>query len=591
VKGWLAYIEFEINDNNISRAQRIYERAILNCPDSLILWKSFLSFAYGKVKNWRLFESVARRAIKVETCKCEVEIWKLLILSLELASDNQDVLSSSSTTASAMSAYMTELQYVTLRSGSDYITVLLYRCNYLRRKLINAINSNIPLKPSDLLQAITSLRESYDEIDAFLTQYYPEWVEGWIMYLLHRVDIEDDIIEDIGSSLADRMLERTVIQSMSEQLWANVSNKFYKSYLFWSTYINWAKTKKDIEMCRKLFKRALAAVENSSHNISNMPATCFEETVHYVLYSDWMLCEEKNGNSPTDILIVTDLQAKASSKFASKQATNVTAKAANQTEIKSDSSSRKRDTAAASNQKTSAAPPAKKGSTKRNHDENSIAVSSTEVSNSNASGLTDGPAPKKNRTESESASVISDHLSGGGSTLATIPEDMEVDETTTTESGSVFLKNLSFKCTEDEIRNLFSNCGVITTVQIQRTQAGKHRGMAIIEFQDKKSVKSAMKLHNTELNDRNIVVERMHPNYTKDDKYNEGVESFHPTTIFVNKLDRSSVTEEQLKSFFEEKIGNGSVLSCHIAVDKQSGHPKVSFVLFFILFVTFKVQC
>ena len=52
VASWRAYIKLEMDDNNLTRVQRLYERALLVCQGSMELWKEYLDFAENVIKQW-----------------------------------------------------------------------------------------------------------------------------------------------------------------------------------------------------------------------------------------------------------------------------------------------------------------------------------------------------------------------------------------------------------------------------------------------------------------------------------------------------------------------------------------------------------
>ena len=52
VASWKVYIKVEMDDNNLTRVQRLYERALLVCQGSMELWKEYLDFAENVIKQW-----------------------------------------------------------------------------------------------------------------------------------------------------------------------------------------------------------------------------------------------------------------------------------------------------------------------------------------------------------------------------------------------------------------------------------------------------------------------------------------------------------------------------------------------------------
>eukprot|EP00112_Aurelia_sp_Birch-Aquarium-sp1_P006729 Seg1737.5 transcript_id=Seg1737.5/GoldUCD/mRNA.D3Y31 product="RNA-binding protein 34" protein_id=Seg1737.5/GoldUCD/D3Y31 len=72
---------------------------------------------------------------------------------------------------------------------------------------------------------------------------------------------------------------------------------------------------------------------------------------------------------------------------------------------------------------------------------------------------------------------------------------------------SVFIGNLPFNVQEEEIRELFSQCGEVDDVRLIRDKSsGIGKGFGYVRFKNKESVMFAMKMKNSELRDRKIRV-------------------------------------------------------------------------------------
>jgi hypothetical protein len=90
VGAWKAYIKFELQENSISRAERLYERALIACPLSQDLWKEYTEFALFQLKSWPTVESITARACRV--FPADFENWKLRLHSLEMSNKEQGVI-------------------------------------------------------------------------------------------------------------------------------------------------------------------------------------------------------------------------------------------------------------------------------------------------------------------------------------------------------------------------------------------------------------------------------------------------------------------------------------------------------------------
>ena len=76
---------------------------------------------------------------------------------------------------------------------------------------------------------------------------------------------------------------------------------------------------------------------------------------------------------------------------------------------------------------------------------------------------------------------------------------------------SIFVGNLSFKCTEKGIRNFFSECGNVVDVRIAKNEDGKLKGFAHVDFDSKEAVEKAIKKNGEELDGRKLRIDESTP--------------------------------------------------------------------------------
>jgi nucleolin len=73
---------------------------------------------------------------------------------------------------------------------------------------------------------------------------------------------------------------------------------------------------------------------------------------------------------------------------------------------------------------------------------------------------------------------------------------------------SVFVGNLPFSATEDDLKQLFADCGEIEGARIATDrETGRARGFGYVDFTDESAVDKAMALTGTDLNGRAIRVD------------------------------------------------------------------------------------
>jgi len=80
--------------------------------------------------------------------------------------------------------------------------------------------------------------------------------------------------------------------------------------------------------------------------------------------------------------------------------------------------------------------------------------------------------------------------------------------------SEIFVGNLSWKATNDDLRQLFEQYGVVTDAIIimERDQPGRSRGFGFVEFEDEADAKAAIDaLHEQEFMGRNMLVNEARP--------------------------------------------------------------------------------
>ena len=75
----------------------------------------------------------------------------------------------------------------------------------------------------------------------------------------------------------------------------------------------------------------------------------------------------------------------------------------------------------------------------------------------------------------------------------------------------IYVGNLSYKSTEDSIREFFGDCGEIDNVRIATNQDGKMKGFFHVTFEDESSVDKALGKNGEDLDGRNVKVDKTLP--------------------------------------------------------------------------------
>lgn len=141
-------------------------------------------------------------------------------------------------------------------------------------------------------------------------------------------------------------------------------------------------------------------------------------------------------------------------------------------------------------------------------------------------------------------------------------------------NSKLFVRNLSWSVTEDELTDLFADIGEVRSVSIPtRREDGKPRGFAFVEMLNPDSAQQAIRqLNGYALHSRDLVVDfqdenRGKPSYNRNSGYEGGADQ---TKLFVRHIP-FSVSEEELQSLFQNA---GTVVSVKIPTDYNTGEPK-----------------
>ncbi|PWZ18861.1 hypothetical protein Zm00014a_040955 [Zea mays] len=74
------------------------------------------------------------------------------------------------------------------------------------------------------------------------------------------------------------------------------------------------------------------------------------------------------------------------------------------------------------------------------------------------------------------------------------------------DSRSVFIGNVDYACTPEEVQQHFNSCGTVNRVTILTDKFGQPKGFAYVEFVEVEAVQEAIKLNESELHGRQLKV-------------------------------------------------------------------------------------
>jgi RNA recognition motif-containing protein len=395
------------------------------------------------------------------------------------------------------------------------------------------------------------------------------------MWRCGRAKIEDTLIEDVASAMdegASTVIESTALEGYEQLIQKfcvdEKTNMGYVSiWLHYLTFLTEESCTRDVDFCRKVYKRAVSLTTSTimqSQQTSQLHKSFLSYGVNAspgdLLYTHWQTFETRYGGAK-DVLNVLSRFRKYKLKLASALSSGLN----DQKREKPLQLSKKR---AAEKEASSDGLVLKSKRVKSidtlSHMDTTLraaAVAPTSVVVSSSSSL---PADATSTTSTIDGSVVAkvDSREIGKETRRgeeKAKAKAVVASNIIPGKFSLFIKNLDFSVTQEDLENVFSGVknsssssggssgsSLSVTVRLTKSAAGKSRGMAHVDFPSLAMVEQAMHLHNTMLKGRPMTVERYLPSaYATAD--------FHPMTVFVNHMSRNT-SEQELKVFLKELL-------------------------------------
>ncbi|XP_076181119.1 spliceosome associated factor 3, U4/U6 recycling protein [Ptiloglossa arizonensis] len=153
-----------------------------------------------------------------------------------------------------------------------------------------------------------------------------------------------------------------------------------------------------------------------------------------------------------------------------------------------------------------------------------------------------------------------------------IPEDdkMEVDNNQEIDDKiTVFVSNLDYTATEEEVRIALAPAGPITSFKMMRDYKGRSKGYCYVQLNNSEAVEKALKLDRTPIRGRPMFVSRCDPNKTTRTPGFKYSQSLEKNKLFVKGLPLTT-TKEELEEIFKV---HGALKEVRI-VTYRNGHSK-----------------
>ena len=331
----------------------------------------------------------------------------------------------------------------------------------------------------------------------------------------------------------------------------------------WLEYISWLRKAGENDLCRKVFKKALAKVtdkraevalefvgfERAVGNLDSfvdaehryqaiVVATLKENESNDYLKEDRVGCKRQKRSTEIDNSSNTP-SSKAPTISAAATAVNISRIPSNPVEIDSSTSKRSRVDANGTAVVSTA-----------NRAERRAKIRSEAAVTEMETKMTEkAVTPDALTTEKEAKNAFNDKK--GDKLISKVGGD-----------GGIHIRNLPFDATSGEIQSLLCVCGSIRDIELVLTKDGKSRGIATVKFYTPAAAKAAVsKFNNYEFKGRDLVVQLLE---------DTEISTAHPTTVFVSKLSEHTTSEDLKKHFLK----CGVIEEVRVVLDKKSGKCK-----------------
>ncbi|KAL7304842.1 hypothetical protein TKK_0002651 [Trichogramma kaykai] len=134
---------------------------------------------------------------------------------------------------------------------------------------------------------------------------------------------------------------------------------------------------------------------------------------------------------------------------------------------------------------------------------------------------------------------------------------------------TVFVSNLDYSTTEEEVKAVLESVGPITLIRMVKDFKGRNKGFCYVQFENENQVEEALKLDRTPINNRPMFISRCDPDKTSRGPIFKYKTELEKNKLFVKGLPPST-TKEQLEEIFKV---HGNLKDVRI-VTYRNGHSK-----------------
>jgi len=519
-----AYTEFELKEKDPARIQVIYERAVsVHCLVTQV-WEDYLSYLDSNLKISSVSLPVYERAIR--NCPWSVEIWSRYLRAMERYE----------TPHKQLVAVFEQGLAAGFSDPSSYLSLWLTFIDYSRRR--TEFSSN------EVTQTMSDLRTVFERAIEHLAKC--------------GGDPDMEVVKYLASLEADQFgnMENARVK------WADIVQVHPYTASVWLEFIQLEKTFGDKKHLRKAYQRALEKVFDNPEVIIKS-YTQFER-------------EEGSLEAFENCLKLTNLKmAKVEQqrmKGKSKEDEMLALQEAKIEKKKEKDKQYRRD-------KRQAEAAVKKENTQNGKKEEDVFVKPNVPENMKPKQAVKPPPgyqgdrtkvpPPPGFNENNKRSVPPPPGYKGGEEPANKKQKTDINEDTSVEGRklrTVFVSNLDFEVTENDIQEFMSSSGTVVEVRLVKHPTGKSKGYAFVEFEKKEDAEGAKARDNELMGKRPVYISECDPEKKTGFKFTVGLEK---KKLFIKGLD-PEVTKPELVEIFE-KFGK---LAAVRIVTYRNGHSK-----------------
>ncbi|XP_012257454.2 squamous cell carcinoma antigen recognized by T-cells 3 [Athalia rosae] len=505
-----AYVLFEKQNGDPARVNILYERAVAELSLEGPLWLEYVTYMENNVKIESVLDSLYYRATRnVSWCSA---IWQKWLRAYERWDKPlPDV-----------QALLEKALIAGFSSAQEYRSMWLTYLEYLRRRL--------DLYPDDKEKLLEILRETFNRACEYLANAFGLDGDQGCVVLQYWARTEAIHAND---------MEKT------RSIWADILSLGHSAAAAsWLEYISLERCYGDTKHLRKLFQRALASVKDWPESISNawLDFERDEGTLEQLEF-----CEVKTKEK---LEKVAEERQKVQQVVPPETVSAVLPKRT--AKRKSDDSGRWKNLSGSPSKQGKVVVPAKPKLKK------SMLSSDTKVA------PPPGYKPPEDETESKPKIAPPPGFNSKED------EKMEDDNSQTVDERiTVFISNLDYTATEEEVRNALAPAGPITLFKMVKDFKGRSKGFCYVQLSSPDAVELALKLDRVPINGRPMFVSRCDPDKTTRStvfKYSCGLEK---NKLFIKGLPVTT-TKEQIEEIFG---AHGTVKDVRL-VTYRNGHSK-----------------